>query len=266
VVVLDLKGLEIDGEMLKVQAGEKWDDTVNFAVKNGLSGIEALSLIPGTTGAAPIQNIGAYGAEIGNSIEYLEAYDRDKKEFVKLEKTECQFEYRNSIFKKNPHKFIVISVTLKLSKNQPVVPKYKDVENYFNANGNSSPNLAEIREAIIKIRMGKLPDPKIIPNVGSYFTNPILEKETAASLKEKFPDMPSFQFGEKEKISAGWLIENVGLKGAKIGKIQMSPNNALVLTNPEKVGFEEIDRAENFIKQKVFDKFGINLVREPIVI
>lgn len=266
VLILDLKGTEIDGETLKMQAGEKWDDVVALAVKNGLSGIEALSFIPGTAGAAPIQNIGAYGSEIADCIEYVEVFDRDKKEFAFIAKNECQFEYRNSLFKKNPLKFIVVSIALKLSKDKPVIPQYKDVVNYFKEVGIESPSLEEIREAVIKIRMKKLPDPKIIPNVGSYFTNPILEKEKVLALKSKFPDMPSFQFGEKEKIPAGWLLEQAGLKGAKIGKIQMSPNNALVLTNPEKAGFEEIEEAEKFIIQKVFSKFGIKLVREPIVI
>ncbi|MFH0804211.1 MAG: UDP-N-acetylmuramate dehydrogenase [Candidatus Zambryskibacteria bacterium] len=245
VAILDSAGTEINGNQIKIEGGEKWDDVVKISVENNLSGIEALSAIPGKSGAAPIQNISAYGSEIADCLEDVEAYDKTKKEFVFLNKKECQFGYRNSFFKKYPDRFIVILTTLKLSKEKPKMPKYKGVEEYFEQKNNNSPTLKEIREAIIEIRRNKLPNPKIIPNAGSYFINPIINNK---------------------KIYAGELIEKAGLKGAKIGEIEISPKNALILTNPNRAGFKEIKRAEDFIVQKVFQKFGIILEREPRII
>lgn len=265
VVVLDIKGTKM-GSRFAIMAGEKWDDAVKISVENNFSGIEAISNIPGKTGAAPVQNIGAYGSEISDCLEKVEAYDRTKKEFIILSKKECQFGYRNSIFKKYPENFIIVSVTLKLSKNKPKIPKYKDVEEYFARKNENSPGSKEIRKAIIEIRKNKLPDPDMIPNAGSYFTNIILDKKKAVNIKKKFPEMPLFTFENKMKIPAGWLIDKAGLKGAKIGKVEISPNNALVLINPNRADFEEIMRAENFIIQKVFQKFGITLEREPRII
>lgn len=268
VAVLDTKGIEFDRDSnhIKIQAGENWDDIVKLAVENNLSGLETLSAIPGRAGAAPIQNIGAYGAEVSEFLEKVEVYDKENKGFRFLNKKECQFGYRDSLFKKYPERFIITSVSLKLSQDKPKIPDYKDAKNYFNERNNPSPNLREIREAIIEIRKNKLPDPRIIPNVGSYFTNPIVEPEFALTLKNKFPEMPTFPFHNKTKIPAGWLIEQFNLKGAKIGKVETYKNNALVLTNPNKVSFNEIQYAENFIKKEVFTKFGILLEREPRII
>jgi UDP-N-acetylmuramate dehydrogenase len=245
IVILNIKGIKLVYNRLKIQAGEKWDDVVKFAIKNKLSGIEALSWIPGKAGSAPIQNIGAYGVEIADVLEKVEVYDRKKEKFIFIPNKDCQFGYRNSLFKKHPDNFIITSVILKLSRYKPKMPKYKDVLEYFEKKKNSSPSLGEIRKAIIEIRKRKLPDPKITPNAGSYFINP---------------------FVKDKKVSASQLIEKVGLKGAKIGKIEMSPVNAMILTNPNKADFEEIMKAENFIKQKVFQKFGILLEREPRII
>lgn len=263
---LETKGIEIKNNNIVVQAGERWDDVVKFAVSKNLSGIEPLSWIPGKACSAPIQNIGAYGTEISNYIKNIEVYDRKEKIFKKLKKSECEFEYRNSIFKKNPKRFIVVSINLKLSRNKPKIPKYKDIEEYFKKTKNASPSLKEIRAAIIKIRKSKLPDPKIIPNAGSYFTNPIIEKNLAIFLKNKFPEMPQFPSLEKVKVSAGWLIEKTGLKGKNVGKMKIYAKNALVLTNPNKVDFGEIIKAEKIIKEKVFKTFGIKLEREPVII
>lgn len=266
VVILDSKGIEINDNKLKIQAGEKWDDVVKFAVSNNLPGLEALSSIPGRTGSASIQNIGAYGLEFSDILEKVEVFDTERKEFMSLPKKDCQFGYRDSLFKKYPGKFVVVSVTLKLSKKTPEIPKYKDVWEYFSKRQKHTPTSKEIRDAVIEIRKNKLPDHKIIPNAGSYFINPILKESEVAKIKNNFKDMPTFSFGNKIKVSAGWLIENTGLKGAKIGKVEISAKNAMILTNPKRVGFKEIEYAENFIRQKVFDKFGIRLEREPVVI
>lgn len=265
-VIMNNKGVEQKGNYLKAQAGEKWDDTVKFAVSRGLSGIESLSWIPGLTGAAPVQNIGAYGAEIGNVIEQVEVFDTEKEEFKFIKKEECGFEYRNSVFKKNPGKFIVISIVLELSNRKPSIPKYEDIKAYFRERNITNPNLPEIREAVIRIRQSKLPDSSRIPNAGSYFTNPILNKNKFKKIKKEFPDTPFFEAGDKIKIPAGWLIEKAGLKGKEVGKLKTHDKNALILTNPNKESFVEIQNAEKIIKDTIYQKFGIFLEREPVII
>ncbi len=225
VAILGSKGIEIYRNKLRVQAGEKWDDVVKISIKKGFFGLEALSGIPGTCGAAPIQNIGAYGTEISKFLDKVEVYNRKSKKIKFLSNKECRFGYRQSIFKRYPDKFIILSVTLKLSKKK------------------SKTN--QTRAVILKMRKQKIPNPNIIPNAGSYFINPIIKGQ---------------------KIYAGKLIEEAGLKGAKICQVKISAQNALILTNPNRADFEEIMKAEKFIIKKVFQRFGILLEREPRII
>lgn len=225
IAILDLKGIGSEKNNLTAMAGEKWDNLVKFSIKNGFFGLETLSGIPGTVGAAPVQNIGAYGSEIADFLGKVEVYDRRSKKIKFLNNKECHFGYRQSIFKKYPDKFIIISITLKLSRKKP--------------------KIIQPRKDILKMRKKKIPNPKFVPNAGSYFINPIIKGK---------------------KIHAGKLIEEAGFKGAKIDKIIVSPNNALILTNPNKAGFNDIMKAEKFIIKKVFSKFGIMLEREPRII
>ena len=266
VLILDIKGMEEKDGALQIAAGEKWDDAVEFAANKNLSGIEALSAIPGKAGAAPIQNIGAYGAEVADTLVSVEAYDREEEKFVVLNKAECQFGYRDSLFKQNKGKFIVTAIQLQLSKDPPKVPKYKDVENYFSERHNPSPTLRQIREAIIEIRKNKLPDPKTTPNCGSFFKNPFVDKNVAEKLKLQFPEMPVFPASNKIKLSAGFLIEQAGFKGQKIGKIEVYKHNALVLTNPERADFSDLLLAKETIQKSVLAKFGIMLEPEVNII
>ncbi len=239
---------------------------VNFAVSKNLVGIEALSLIPGKAGSAPIQNIGAYGTEISEVLEKVYVYNREKNIFEYLKKEDCKFSYRESIFKKRPDKYIVCSIEIKLNKRKTKIPKYKDILEYFENRHKISPNLKEIREAIIKIRKNKLPDYKKTPNAGSYFTNPLITKKLFRKIKKENPDIPYYEVGKKIKIPTGWLIERTGLKGKWIKNILIYKKNALVLTNPKKVSASEILKAEKIIKEKIFKKFGILIEREPILI
>lgn len=265
-VSLNIRGIRLIEDTLEINAGEPWDSAVSFAVENKLTGIEALSSIPGTAGAAPIQNIGAYGSEISDVLESVRVYDIQEEEFGVFRNQDCQFGYRDSLFKRHPNRFIVLSISIKLNRAKPQIPKYKDIENYFASRGISEPSLKEIRDSVIEIRRSKLPDYSMVPNAGSYFTNPIIEVAHANNLKSKFPSIPLFQFGDKFKVSAGWLIEKCGLKGANVGKLQVSPASALVLTNPKRAGFNDVMEAENQIKSKVFSNFGITLTREPVII
>ena len=261
--LMRIEGIELISEdTIKVGAGEDWDKVVAWTVDNNLSGIEALSAIPGTMGAGPVQNIGAYGAEISDTFVSAEVYDLDKNELITLDKNQCGFSYRDSIFKQNPGRYIIATVTLQLSKEKPTVPEYKDVQKYFE--DNDSPTLGEIRDAIISIRSNKLPDPKIVPNLGSYFKNPIVSKEEFERLQD--PNIPNFEVPNGIKLFAGWLIEQCGFKGQTIDGIKVYEKNALVLTNPEKVKFENLQRAESEIIEKVQEKFGITLEREPNII
>ncbi len=261
VLLMENMGVEI-GPISTVQAGEDWDSFVAKAVGVGLSGIESLSAIPGSTGAAPVQNIGAYGSEIKDILISVEAYDREKTEFVEINNKDCGFGYRESVFKREPNKFVIASIKLKLNTNKPKVPEYKDAIKYFADRNITSPTLQEIREAIIEIRSNKLPDPKEIPNCGSFFKNPILDLPSLDKLKTVLPAIPTFPFGDSYKVPAGHLIEQAGFKGKEIGKIKVYEHNALVLTNPNNGSYQDILSAKETIEKDVLEKFGIKLEPE----
>lgn len=269
VVKNEILGKEIISEekdfvILKIGAGENWDDFVLYCAQNNFSGLEALSLIPGTVGGAPIQNIGAYGEEVGNLIESVEVYDTLDKKFKNFSKKDCEFSYRDSIFKKNPNRYIVLYVLFKLFKNKEIkIPNYPGVKDFLNF---SNVTIKDIRETIIKIRSSKLPDPKIIPNVGSFFKNPIVSKIFFEELKEKYPDIKFFNSGDEFKIPAGWLLEKAGLKGQSFEKISVYENNALVLVNKNDGTFEEVLKTKNEIIEKIKENFGITLEMEPVIV
>ncbi len=281
--------LDEEIELVTIDAGLEWDKAVEQTVEMGLSGLEALSWIPGLVGASPVQNIGAYGAEAKDTIHIVHTYDMKEKKFVDFENKDCEFEYRNSIFKKNPGRYFIYVVTFSLlkisAKTTPSVPQYKDVISYFETKKITSPTLQEIREAIIYIRKAKLPDPKETPNAGSYFGNPIVSKEIADDLLEKFPNMPMFDFNpspsvipakagiqsendekQEKKLFAGWLIDKAGLKGYEKGNFSIHKDHALVIIGNGKGNLTELLEFENHIKQKVFEMFGVELVREPVVV
>jgi len=256
-----------DSVYVEAYAGELWDDLVQWAVDHEYSGIEALSAIPGTVGAAPIQNIGAYGCELSDNLVNVKVYDTDLEEFVFLGLEECHFNYRDSIFKSNLEKYIVVSITLELSKNKPEIPQYKDTQLYF-AGRKTRPSLKSIRKAIVEIRSKKLPDPSVVPNAGSFFKNPILEKEVVAELLRKYPEAPYFKVNDEQiKIYAGWLIEKIGLKGKTFGEnVALHKNNSLVLITNGNATFKDIGKAKKEITELIKKKFDITLEMEPIVI
>ncbi len=273
ILKIEIQGFEVIEETpeyitVKVGAGEEWDDIVERTVSMNLWGIEAMSKIPGTVGGTPIQNVGAYGQEIKDTLVEVEAYDIEKDIFTTLSNAECQFKYRDSIFKHSEgKKYIVTSMILRLNKNGGAIPQYPGVKKYFDEKGITEPTLQQIRQAIIDIRAHKLPDPKQIANVGSFFKNPIVENTIAEDLKNKYSDMPTFPGGEgKTKIPAGWLIETAGLKGKDFGTIKTYEHNALVLVNKGGATHGELLSAKDFIIETVREKFGITLEPEPIFI
>lgn len=268
VVKMAIMGKRIDKEFpesihVEFGAGENWDDIVAWSVQEGLSGLEALSGIPGTVGAAPVQNIGAYGAELSNVFIRARAVSTETGEEIHISLPDCDFAYRNSNFKQYPGQYIITHVTLELSKKAPTLPDYKDVTEYFK-DAKRKPTLAQIRKAILEIRQNKLPDPSFIPNAGSFFVNPIVCTEHADGIQKVFPNMPRFDLdNETAKIPAGWLIEQAGLKGANFGHVGTYNKNALVIVTDGEATHADLEKAISHIQQKVHEMFGIDLVVEP---
>ncbi len=254
-----------DEVLLAIPAGNNWDDVVAFAVSKDLSGIEALSAIPGTAGATPIQNVGAYGAEIADVLVSLRAYDAKEKKFVGFKKEDCHFGYRDSIFKhEGKGRYIITEIALCLSKDLPNVPQYPGVADYLAKNDIRAASLLDIRKAIISIRANKLPDPKEIASVGSFFKNAFVPKEQAEKLKAEFPTLAVFPVNEKiSKVGAGSLIDTLGYKGKKLGNLSIYHGNALVIVNDGGATRAELSGLVSKIIAEVKEKFGITLEPEP---
>jgi UDP-N-acetylmuramate dehydrogenase len=259
---------DINSITIKVGAGEIWDETVSKIVEMNLSGVECLSAVPGTTGAAPVQNIGAYGQEIADTLESLTAYDSQLDSFVTLTASECGLSYRNSIFRDSQKgRYVITSVTLKLSKNQPQPPFYENLQKYLDENNIHIYDVKTIRSAIIAIRTNKLPDPKLLPNAGSFFKNAIIEDWQLTDLKKANPDMPIYDMGEgKYKLSTGWLIEQAGLKGQLLHGMRVHDKNALVLINESAQSYHDLALAREEIISAIQTKFNIIIEQEPLEI
>lgn len=258
----DTEDLDENYMLVTAGAGEKWDDLVNFCVVNGWGGIENLSYIPGTAGAAPIQNIGAYGAELQDIFHKLTAYDTVQNVCREFSPAECTFGYRDSVFKKMTGRYYIISITLRLRKKPVYNIDYGAVGEEISKNGESV-NLSSIRNAIIKIRKRKLPDPDAIGNGGSFYKNPVIHHKLFSEVQSKHPAIPYYQSGtEKYKIPAAWLIEQAGWKGYRKGDAGVHQNHALVLVNYGNASGNEVYELSEEIKESVFIKFGINLETE----
>ncbi len=249
-------------EWIEVGAGEIWDELVQYAVSYELGGIENLSLIPGTVGAAPVQNIGAYGQEVCNSVQKIKGYDLEKGIPGEYSVEECRFEYRNSIFKSYlKNRFIITSVIFKLSKFPEFNLSYGQLEKMVREKGEV--NLANIRNTVIEIRSSKLPDVKKLGNAGSFFKNPLVDLETAEKIKSEFDDVPFYQGDKgKVKLAAGWLIEKAGWKGVREGNTGIHDKQALVIVNYGNATGKEVFNLSEKIRESVLEKFGVNLERE----
>lgn len=256
---------EITGATLKIGGGENWDDIVGRTVEMGLSGIENLSAIPGCVGAAPIQNIGAYGQEIADTLVELEAYDLLTKKFVVLQNTDCDFAYRHSIFNSTARRrYIIVSITIQLSRTPLEPPFYASLQKYLSDNAITDYSPQMLRQAVIAIRATRLPSPKLIASCGSFFKNPIIEKWQADDLRENYDHPPIFEMGDNlYKVSAGWLIEEAGLKGYQQDGMKVYEKNALVLVNETATSYEQLVAMREHIIELVRDMFRINLEQEP---
>ena len=247
---------------LRVGAAEIWDDVVAYAVSKGWGGIENLSLIPGEAGAAAIQNIGAYGMEIKDVIESVEAYNQLTFEKRTFTNSDCEYGYRNSYFKNEHHDpHIITYITLRLSKNPGFSVNYGNLKEELTKYPEVT--LETIREAVITIRRQKLPDPEVLGNAGSFFMNPIITAEHFEKLKKQFPEIPSYPASEgKIKVPAGWLIEQCGFKGKNHGSVGVYEKQALVLVNLGDARGDEIALVAESIRTAVKDRFGIELMPE----
>jgi len=259
---------DINSTTIKIGAGENWDSVVKRTVDMKLSGIEAMSAIPGSSGATPIQNVGAYGQEIADTLQSLETYDTQTDKFVTLQNSDCNFSYRNSIFRgKDQGRYVVASITLKLSKNLPTSPFYDSLQKYLDEKSINFYTHETIRNAVIEIRKSKLPDPKILANSGSFFKNAIVEGWQLNDIKAIDPTIPIFDMGDgKYKIPTGWLIESTGLKGQILHGMRIYEKNALILVNESATSYKDLSDARNEIIDKVRNKFNIRIEQEPLEI
>jgi len=251
-----------DDGTVTADAGANWDKLVEKSVAIGLQGLECLSGIPGTVGASPIQNIGAYGHELSETFVSLEAYDIENEKFVTFNRKDCKFGYRESIFKRKDHwqKYIVCSVTLKLSKKKSGTVDYESLKKYLSSR---SPTLSEIRNAVLAARKERLENPEEVGNAGSFFMNPIIDLSKKTKLESEFPDAKIYPFGDKFKVSAGWLIEKAGWKGKTYKGAGVSSKHALILINKSgKASAREIYDLSEKIIADVYKKFGVKLERE----
>ncbi len=279
VVKNSIKGISVvsdtDTEVIvKANAGEAWHEFVLWCIERNYAGIENLSLIPGLVGAAPMQNIGAYGVEIKDVFQELEAIDIDSGETVKFNLNDCEFGYRESVFKnKYKGKFFIASVTFKLTKlsSPKAIYKFKtdygDIKNTLSEMRAYELSIKAVSDAVIKIRNSKLPNPKELGNAGSFFKNPTISKEKFEELVSKFPVMPSYpQKNGSIKIPAGWLIEQCGWKGKVVGNTGSHKSQALVLVNYGNATGKEIWSLALEIQKSVKEKFGIEIMPEVNVV
>lgn len=258
--------LNDDGEYVdvRVEAAHDWDEFVAWSVDNGLWGVENLSAIPSSVGAAPVQNIGAYGAEVKDAITAIDYFDTNKLEVVRLKCEECQFGYRESIFKHQLRGVaIILAVEFRLHRTPTPNLGYGDVIREVEARGGAT--LRNIREAICAIRASKLPDPKVLGNAGSFFKNPIVDKSVAEQLLQSYPDMPHYPVpndANSVKLAAGWLIDKSGLKGYREGHVGVHNRQALVLVNHGGATGGEVLHFAEFICSVVHNKFGVDICPE----
>jgi len=271
VLAMETRGvhLEQDGDTahIAVAAGERWDDLVRWTLGQGFAGLENLILIPGTVGAAPIQNIGAYGTEVAEFIESVEAWDRIERRVVTLDRNACAFAYRDSIFKHEPDRFIVTAVRFALPRQRALRLDYAGIREELERMGVDKPAPFHVAEAVVHLRTRKLPDPAVIGNAGSFFKNPIIDAVQGEALKREHPELVAWPGKDARwKLSAAWLIEAAGFKGTREGDAGISNRHALVLVNHGKASGQDLWHYAQRVIEGVQARFGVRLEPEPMVI
>jgi len=254
-----------NGEVLLVaDAGLQWDALVEDTVSRGLYGLENLSLIPGSVGAAPVQNIGAYGVELSSLLQWVQVLNFESGELEQLNSQQCQFAYRDSLFKRNPGTYLISKVCLKLSEQRRLTLNYGELRELEAQQGIGA---ADVRARVITLRRTKLPDPSTLANAGSFFKNPVISDQQAAGLRSRFPSMVSYPLGDGDcKLAAGWLIEQAGWKGFRRESVGVHTHQALVLVNYGGAMRDKLLALAGDIQDSVGAKFGISLEIEPVIV
>ncbi len=271
VLVMATRGVQVesdgDSARIAVAAGERWDDFVRWTLGHGYAGLENLILIPGTVGAAPIQNIGAYGCEVAEFVESVEAWDVRERRVVTLDHATCAFAYRDSLFKHQPGRYIVTAVRFVLPRSRPLRTDYAGINEQLARMGVDKPAPFHVAEAVVHLRTSKLPDPAVIGNAGSFFKNPIVDAALADALKREHPELPAWaQVDGRSKLSAAWMIESAGFKGLREGDAGISNRHALVLVNHGHATGPQLWALAQQVTSGVHEKFGVQLEPEPVVI
>lgn len=256
-----------DDTLVEACAGENWHQLVLWSLDQGLSGIENLSLIPGMAGAAPMQNIGAYGVELADVLDSVQALDLNSGEPRQFKQPDCHFTYRNSRFKSiDAGRYLITGIRLRLKRRFTPELTYKGLGEELVTMGITAPTARQVSEAVIRIRQRKLPDPKVFGNSGSFFKNPVVSLATADLLKKDHTGLPVYPAGNEAKLSAAWLIEQCGWKGHSMGNAAVSEQHALVLINKGHATGAEILRLADAIQTSVRERFSIDLQPEPLII
>ena len=273
VIALSAQSIRIiadDGEtaVVRADAGVEWHTLVLWTLGHGLSGLENLALIPGTVGAAPIQNIGAYGVEVGEHVHAVEAFERPAAGVVRLDRGACAFAYRDSVFKADPDRYLVTAVEFELTRAPNLRLAYSGLADELLAMGIDTPTASQVAEAVCHIRRRKLPDPVLLGNAGSFFKNPLVPATTAQALKDEHAALPVFPGGSDtvSKLSAAWLIDACGWKGFRDGDAGVSATHALVLVNHGRATGRQVLDVARRIASSVHERFGVALEPEPRVI
>ncbi len=266
----EIRVLEDDGghALVRADAGVAWNDLVGWTLGRGLCGLENMALIPGTVGASPIQNIGAYGVEVGEFIETVEAFQRDTGQVKRLTKADCEFGYRDSRFKQQLDRWVITAVELRLPRQRELKLDYAGVREELAAMGIDQPRAIHAAEAISRIRTRKLPNPAVVGNAGSFFKNPILPDSLALALKENHPALPVYpgDSTSTRKVSAAWLIEAAGWKGYRDGDAGISSQHALVLVNHGRATGPQLLALAHRVADSVQETFAVALEPEPRLI
>jgi UDP-N-acetylmuramate dehydrogenase len=272
VVTMKTRGVEIlddvdDAARIRVAAGEHWDSLVRWTLAHGHAGLENLILIPGSVGAAPMQNIGAYGVEVREFIESVETYDLRQRRGAEFRNGDCEFGYRDSIFKRHPDRWLITAVTLRLPRAWAPRIEYSGVQEELRRMGVERPAPIHVADAVVALRTRKLPDPAVIGNAGSFFKNPLIPAAQATTLLAEHPQLPCWPVpNDMSKLSAAWLIEASGFKGLREGDVGISNRHALVLVNHGNATGEQLWALAQRVREGVRARFGVELEPEPRVV
>ncbi len=272
VIRLEMSGKRVVHEndehvWVRAQAGENWHELVRWTLEQGWSGLENLSLIPGTAGAAPVQNIGAYGVELKDVLQQVLVLDALDFALKHLTAEDCQFGYRDSLFKCEPGRRVILSIDLRLRKRPQLQLEYGPIRAELERRGISEPTPLDISDAVIAIRQSKLPDPAVLSNAGSFFKNPVIAAGQAAELKQRYPEMVQYPLADGQvKLAAGWLIEQAGWKGKCVGDACVHQQQALVLVNHGAASGADVLALAAQIREDIAGRYGVNLEIEPVVI